>query len=45
VFRGFAASQDEFDVWFKQWVQELTGADMSMPPPGPISEVLADYQV
>ncbi len=42
VFRGFAASQDEFDVWFKQRVQEATGADLDTPPPGPISEILAD---
>ena len=45
TFAQFAASQDEFDVWFKQRVQELTGADMSTPPPGPTSEVLADCQV
>ena len=43
-FRVFAASQDEFDVWFKQRVQEVTGADMSTPPSGPISEILADTQ-
>jgi len=44
AFRQFAASQDEFDLWFEQRVQELTGADMSTPPPGPISEVLVDTQ-
>jgi hypothetical protein len=42
AFREFAASQSEFDVWFKQCVQETTGADLNTPPPGPISEILAD---
>ena len=42
AFAQFAASQDEFDRWFKQWVQETTGADLNTPPPGPISEILAD---
>jgi hypothetical protein len=41
-FREFAASQTEFDRWFKQQVQETTGADLNTPPPGPISEILAD---
>ena len=42
AFEEFAASQDEFDRWFKQRVQEATGADLNTPPPGPISEILAD---
>ena len=42
AFRQFAASQSEFDRWFKQQVQETTGADLNTPPPGPISEILAD---
>ena len=42
AFAEFAASQDEFDRWFKQQVQQATGADLSTPPPGPISEILAD---
>ena len=42
AFTQFAASQDEFDRWFKQQVQETTGADLNTPPPGPISEILAD---
>ncbi len=43
AFAQFAASQDEFDRWFKQRVQETTGADLSAPPPGPVSEILADF--
>ena len=42
AFAQFAASQTEFDRWFKQRVQETTGADLNTPPPGPISEILAD---
>jgi hypothetical protein len=42
AFQAFAASQTGFDVWFKQHVQATTGADLNTPPPGPISEILAD---
>ena len=42
AFKAFAASQTEFDCWFKQQLQETTGADLNTPPPGPISEILAD---
>lgn len=44
AFAQFAASQDEFDRWFKQQLQETTGADLNTPPPGPISEILADTE-
>jgi len=44
IFREFAASQDEFDHWFKQQVQATTGIDLNAPPAGPRSEILADYQ-
>jgi hypothetical protein len=42
AFAQFAASQTEFDRWFKQQVQVTTGADMNTPPTGPMSEILAD---
>ena len=45
AFRQVAASQTEFDRWFKQQVQETTGADLNTPPPGPISEILADTEI
>ena len=44
AFEQFAASQDEFDRWQKQQVQETTGADLNTPPPGPIREILADCE-
>jgi len=42
AFTQVAASQTVFDLWFKQQVQETTGADLNTPPPGLISEILAD---
>src|SRR4029078_6194299 len=43
AFRRFAASQDAFDVWFKDRVKATTGANLNTPPPGPLSEILSDY--
>jgi len=40
----FARSQDEFDVWFKRRLAELTGADLNSPPPGPMSEQVSSYE-
>ena len=42
AFQQLAASESEFDRWLKQQLQETTGADLNTPPPGPISEILAD---
>jgi hypothetical protein len=42
AFAQVAASQTAFDRWFKQQVQETTGADLNTPPAGPISEILTD---
>src|SRR5947209_16849173 len=36
----FAQSQDEFDLWFKRRLAEVTGVDLNNPPPGPLSELL-----
>ena len=36
---AFAASQDPFDLWFKQGVQEFTGIDFGQPLP-PIQQLL-----
>lgn len=44
AFQKFAASRGDFDVWFKQRVRETTGADLNTPPPGPMSEILSDFQ-
>ena len=42
AFAQVAASQSEFDRWFKQQMQEVTGVDMNTPPSEPINEILAD---
>ena len=44
AFKELAASESEFDRWFKQQMQETTGADLNTPPPGPISEILAQVE-
>ncbi len=44
AFQTFAASQDGFDMWFKGRVKETAGADLNTPPPGPMSEILSDFQ-
>jgi hypothetical protein len=44
AFGQFAASRDAFDEWFKERVRATTGVDLDTPPPGPLSEVLSDYQ-
>ena len=44
AFQQFAGSQDEFDRWFKQQVLETSGADLNIPPTGPMSEILSDYE-
>ena len=44
AFAQVAASQSEFDRWFKQQMQATTGADLNTPPPGPISEILTEVE-
>ena len=41
----FVGSQDAFDQWFKSQVKDITGVDLNVPPPGPLSEVLSVYEV
>ncbi len=40
----FVGSQDEFDQWFKRQVKDITGVDLNVPPPGPLSEILSVYE-
>jgi hypothetical protein len=40
----FVASADEFDRWFKRQVAELTGVDLNVPPPGPLSDIMSVYE-
>ncbi len=41
---AFAESKDEFDLWFKQQMADVTGVDLNNPPPGPLSEQLSSYE-
>lgn len=41
---AFVASQDPFDVWFKQRMLALTGVDFNSVPPDAIAETLAEYK-
>lgn len=41
---AFVASQDAFDVWFKQRMLALTGVDLSNVPPQMIAQTLAEYK-
>lgn len=40
----FSASQDPFDVWFKERLLDVTGLDLNVPPGGPLSELLSAYE-
>jgi hypothetical protein len=40
----FAQSQDDFDQWFKQQMEDVTGVDLNNPPTGPMSELLSNYE-
>lgn len=35
-FSTVAASDDKFDIWFRETAQELHGVDFSNPPPLPV---------
>ena len=37
-----AASQNEFDVWFRERILEIHGMDVTQPPPGPMPELFLD---
>jgi hypothetical protein len=40
----FVGSQDAFDQWFKGQVKAITGVDLNVPPPGPLSDILSVYE-
>ncbi|HWE64456.1 MAG TPA: DUF6176 family protein [Chloroflexota bacterium] len=41
----FSQSQDEFDQWFKQRLEAVTGVDLNNPPQGPLSELVSSYEL
>lgn len=40
----FVGSQDAFDQWFRRQVHEISGVDLNVPPPGPMSDILSIYE-
>ena len=43
AFQQLAASQDPFDVWFRERAKEFfSGIDFGQPLPGPLSEMVFD---
>lgn len=43
AFAGLAASQDAFDVWFRQRAKDLfSGLDLSQPLARPLAELVTD---
>jgi len=45
LLERIAASQEPFDLWFKQQLQNIHGVDFTQPPPGPPPELIFDQQV
>src|ERR1700692_4228406 len=43
VFTDLAADGDEFSIWFRGQVNELTGVDLGAPPESPPPDVLVDW--
>jgi hypothetical protein len=39
----FSGSQDEFDLWFKRRLADLTSLDLNTPPSSPLPELLSGY--
>lgn len=44
VFGGLGASQEPFDVWFREQALEIHGVDLSQPPAGPLPEAIVDWR-
>ena len=42
AFTELATSGDEFTVWFRGQVKDVTGVDLAAPPEGPPPDVLVD---
>jgi hypothetical protein len=42
TFTELATSSDEFTVWFRGQVEDVTGIDLSAPPESPLPVVLVD---
>jgi hypothetical protein len=43
AFTELATSGDEFTIWFRDQVKDVTGVDLGAPPEGPPPDVLVDW--
>lgn len=43
TFQEMGRSQEPFDVWFRQFLMEIYGLDLSQPPSGPPPEQVLDW--
>jgi hypothetical protein len=43
AFQEMGRSQEPFDVWFRQFLMEIYGLDLSQPPTGPPPEKVLDW--
>jgi len=43
AFGGMATSQEPFDVWFRSFVLDVYGLDLSHPMPGPVPRLMLDW--
>lgn len=45
ALQPFVASQDEFDLWFKRRLAEVSGVDLNNPPPDmALPELVSSYE-
>ena len=44
AFATLGQSSDDFDVWFRGRVLELTGVDLAAEPDGPPPEIILDWR-
>ena len=44
AFGVLAESSEDFDVWFRGRVQDLTGVDLAAEPEGPPPEIVLDWR-
>ncbi|HZQ85535.1 MAG TPA: hypothetical protein VFA83_11885 [Acidimicrobiales bacterium] len=43
-FERLATSTDDFDVWFRSRVMDISGVDLAAPPDGPPPEIILDWR-
>jgi hypothetical protein len=44
AFARLAESTDDFDVWFRERVTEVSAVDLAAPPEDPLPEIILDWE-